>query len=135
MGSIPTLVRVFLCPCVGPFPFSLVGLTLTWFIWGRKLELHITLLSVKYVLKGPKVFSKFKTVRSVSPILYWITLTRYVTTGKFMVRCNLQCSTKAGKVKIDFKQRSHWHFCRCTHLFDRNKYFQTHLILHEATIL
>ena len=27
MGSIPTLVRVFLCPCVGPFP--LVGLTLT----------------------------------------------------------------------------------------------------------
>ena len=30
VGSIPTLVRVFLCPCVGPFP--LVGLTLTWFI-------------------------------------------------------------------------------------------------------
>ena len=36
-----TLVRVFLCPCVGPFP--LVGLTLSWFIWGRKLALHITL--------------------------------------------------------------------------------------------
>ena len=34
-------VRVFLCPCVGPFP--LVGLTLTWFIWGRNLALHITL--------------------------------------------------------------------------------------------
>ena len=31
VGSIPTLVRVFLCPCVGPFPS--VGLTLTWFIW------------------------------------------------------------------------------------------------------
>ena len=31
VGSIPTLVRVFLCPCVGPFPC--VGLTLTWFIW------------------------------------------------------------------------------------------------------
>ena len=30
-NSIPTLVRIFLCPCVGPFP--LVGLTLTWFIW------------------------------------------------------------------------------------------------------
>ena len=26
-----TMVRVFLCPCVGPFPS--VGLTLTWFIW------------------------------------------------------------------------------------------------------
>ena len=31
VGSIPTLVRVFLCPCVGPFPS--VGLTLTSFIW------------------------------------------------------------------------------------------------------
>ena len=41
VGSIPTLVRVFLCPCVGPFPS--VGLTLTWFIWGRYLALHITL--------------------------------------------------------------------------------------------
>ena len=41
VGSITTLVRVFLCPCVGPFP--LVGLTLTWFIWGRILALHITL--------------------------------------------------------------------------------------------
>ena len=30
VGSIPTLVRVFLYPCVGPFPS--VGLTLTWFI-------------------------------------------------------------------------------------------------------
>ena len=45
MGSIPTLVRVFLCPCVGPLPS--VGLTLTWFIWGTKLALHITLESVK----------------------------------------------------------------------------------------
>ena len=35
----PTLVRVFLCPCVGPFPS--VGLTLTWFIWDRYLALHI----------------------------------------------------------------------------------------------
>ena len=43
VGSIPTLVRVFLCPCVGPFP--LVGLTLTWFIWDRNLALHITLYS------------------------------------------------------------------------------------------
>ena len=40
-SSIPTLVRVFLCPCVGPFPS--VGLTLTYFIWGRYLALHITL--------------------------------------------------------------------------------------------
>ena len=43
MGSITTLVRVFLCPCVGPF--ALVGLTLTWFIWGTKLALHIILHS------------------------------------------------------------------------------------------
>ena len=44
VGSIPTLVRVFLCPCVGPFPS--VGLTLTWFIWDRNLALHITLYLV-----------------------------------------------------------------------------------------
>ena len=47
VGSIPTLVRVFLCPCVGPFPS--VGLTLTWFIWDRNLALHITLYSVNSV--------------------------------------------------------------------------------------
>ena len=44
VGSIPTLVRVFLCSCVGPFPS--VGLTLTWFIWDWNLALHITLYSV-----------------------------------------------------------------------------------------
>ena len=44
VGSIPTLVRVFLSSCVGPFPS--VGLTLTWFIWDRNLALHITLYSV-----------------------------------------------------------------------------------------
>ena len=44
VGSIPTLVRVFLCPCVGPFPS--VGLTLTWFIWNINLALHITLYSI-----------------------------------------------------------------------------------------
>ena len=47
VGSIPTLVRVFLCPCVGPFPS--VGLTLTWFIWDRIIALHITLYSVNSV--------------------------------------------------------------------------------------
>ena len=46
VGSIPTLVRVFLCPCVGPFPS--VGLTLAWFVWERNLALHITLYSVNY---------------------------------------------------------------------------------------
>ena len=40
VGSIPTLVRVFLCPCVGPFPS--VRLSLSWLIWGRNLALHIT---------------------------------------------------------------------------------------------
>ena len=48
VGSIPTLVRVFLCPCVGPFPS--VGLTLTWFIWDRNLALHLTLDSVNSVI-------------------------------------------------------------------------------------
>ena len=49
MGSIPTLVRVFLCPCVSPFPS--VGLTLTWFIWDWNLALHITLYSVNSIYK------------------------------------------------------------------------------------
>ena len=41
VGSIPTLVRVFLCPCVGPVPS--VGLTPTWLMWDRNLALHVTL--------------------------------------------------------------------------------------------
>ena len=41
VGSFPILVRLFLCPCVGPIP--LVGLTLIWFTWVRKLALNITL--------------------------------------------------------------------------------------------
>ena len=40
VGSIPTLVRVFLSPCVGPIPP--VGLTLAWSM-GRNLALNITL--------------------------------------------------------------------------------------------
>ena len=47
-SSFPTLVRVFLCPCVGPFPS--VALTLTWFIWDRNRALHITLYSVNVIL-------------------------------------------------------------------------------------
>ena len=46
--SIPTLVRVFLCPCVGPVPS--VGLTLTWFIWDRNIALHVTLHSLQLIL-------------------------------------------------------------------------------------
>ena len=38
VGSIPTLVRVFLCPCVAPIP--LVGLTLTWFTWEDNSTSH-----------------------------------------------------------------------------------------------
>ena len=41
---IPTLVRVFLCPCVGPVPS--VGLTLTRFTWDRNLAFHVTLHSL-----------------------------------------------------------------------------------------
>ena len=48
VGSFPTLVRVFLCPCVGPVPS--VGLTLTWFIWDRNLALHVTLHSRQLIL-------------------------------------------------------------------------------------
>ena len=48
VGSIPTLVRVFLCPCVGPVPS--VWLTLTWFIWDKNLELHVTLHSLRLTL-------------------------------------------------------------------------------------
>ena len=47
VGSIPTLVRVFLCPCVGPFPS--VGLTLTWFIWDINLK-HFTLHPIQLTL-------------------------------------------------------------------------------------
>ena len=48
VGSIPTLVRVFLCPCVGPVPS--VGLTLTWFIWDKNIALHVTLHSLQLIL-------------------------------------------------------------------------------------
>ena len=48
VGSVSTLVRVFLCPCVGPFPS--VGLTLTWFIWDGDLALHVTLHSIQLTL-------------------------------------------------------------------------------------
>ena len=48
VGSIATLVRVFLCPCVGPVPS--VGLTLTWFIWDRNLALYVTLHSLQLIL-------------------------------------------------------------------------------------
>ena len=48
-GSIPTLVRVFLCPCVGPFPS--VGLTLTWYMgWNISTFHHI--LSLYSCLTG-----------------------------------------------------------------------------------
>ena len=57
VGSIPTLVRVFLCPCVGPVPS--VGLTLTWFIWDRNLALHVTLHSIQLTL--------FKNISATRP--------------------------------------------------------------------
>ena len=57
VGSIPTLVRVFLCPCVGPFPS--VGLMLTWFIWDRNLALHITLYSVNSANKICALLSSY----------------------------------------------------------------------------
>ena len=47
VGSFPTLIRDFFCPCVGPFPS--VGLTLTWFIWDGNPALHITLYSVNSI--------------------------------------------------------------------------------------
>ena len=62
VGSVPTLIRVFLCPCVGPVPS--VGLTLTWFIWDRNIVLHVTLHSLqlilfkKYVLHGQRLHKR-----------------------------------------------------------------------------
>ena len=41
VGSNPTLVRVFLCPCVGPFPY--VGLTLTSYMGWNISTLHLIL--------------------------------------------------------------------------------------------
>ena len=61
VGSIPTLVRVFLCPCVGPVPS--VGLTLTWFIWDRNLALHVTLHSLQLIL-----FQKQQMVSLTCPV-------------------------------------------------------------------
>ena len=52
--SISHLGPGFFCPCVGPFPF--VGLTLTWFIWGRNLALHITRQSVKVMETATEKF-------------------------------------------------------------------------------
>ena len=63
-GSYPTLVRVFLCPRVGPFPF--LGLTLRWENLGIYLALQLILcnyldhcfkqnffmITYKYVLPG-----------------------------------------------------------------------------------
>ena len=46
----PTLVRVFLCPCVGPFPS--VGLTLTWYMgWNISTLHHILSLYSFWAMK------------------------------------------------------------------------------------
>ena len=47
VGSNPTLVGVFLCPCVGPFPF--LGLTLTWYMVCNICTLH-HILSLPFIL-------------------------------------------------------------------------------------
>ena len=49
VGSIATLVRVFLCPGVGPFP--LVGLTLTWFIWKGEFDQNLAHIFTCSVMK------------------------------------------------------------------------------------
>ena len=49
VGSNLTLVRVFLCPCVGPFPS--VGLTLTWYMgWNISTLHHILSLPFNVIL-------------------------------------------------------------------------------------
>ena len=53
MGSIPTLVRVFLCPLVALIP--LVGLTLTWFTWVKNGTLHyVTIVNSVQITKDLK---------------------------------------------------------------------------------
>ena len=66
VGSFPTLVRVFLCPCVGPFPS--VGLMLTWFIWGRKLA-HFKLHSNQLSLSNNYLLYINRKKKSVSQLL------------------------------------------------------------------
>ena len=63
VGSIPTLVGVFLCPCVGPVPS--VGLTLTWFIRDRNPALHVTLHSLQLILDENKTSVSDSTLRFV----------------------------------------------------------------------
>ena len=47
--SIPTLVRVFLCPCVGPIPS--VGLTLTWSMGWNTRTLHYILSLYSFLIQ------------------------------------------------------------------------------------
>ena len=89
VGSIPTLVRLFLCPCVGPFPS--LGLTLTWFIRDKNLALHIThysvnsilvideftLLSASWIIRArwreiQRFVRKFKTMKSIHDMQFWV---------------------------------------------------------------
>ena len=54
---------------MGPFPSISVGLTLTWFIWDRNRELHITLYSVNSVLNKDKVNLRSKEVTFMGHVI------------------------------------------------------------------
>ena len=93
MGSIPTLVRVFLCSCVGPFPS--VGLTLTWFIWDRNLALHITPYSVKLCLKY-KCYTPNVCINVTFPFTYSVHLllvaVALISCQAVLIRGDFHCS-------------------------------------------
>ena len=70
MGSIPTLVRVFLCPCVGPFTFAAKGKTKLPIENPRsraginKLNPHMA--SILAIVPGPH----WKKAISLSPLIH-----------------------------------------------------------------
>ena len=79
VGSIPTLVRVFLCPCVGPFPS--VGLTLTRFIWGRCLNYNLgQLIFIILTLAPTLLIMLFNQIYSVVILVIQVTMN-----GKYQV--------------------------------------------------
>ena len=96
VGSIPTLVRVFLCPCVGPFPS--VGLTLTWFIWGQEpMSKSLPPPYKPYESTFARIFLLF--------LLFLSSLDNdFILIGHFK-QC-VQCRTTRGALKIErYRQR------------------------------
>ena len=64
------MVRVFLCPCVGPFP--LVGLTLLWFTWVENSTLdYPTIVNSVEILSTTCLTSEKNVTRPCSLLTGW----------------------------------------------------------------